>query len=179
MIHDPKLLEALDDLPKVSFSGEVFRATRQSLDPLLASYNGGRWMLSNAAAVLYTSLARDGALAEITFHWSQLTPRPTKLVQLHTLRVVTQRALKLVRANLEDLGVSEAAYRAINPARTKEIGAAAEFLGYDGVIAPSARWPCENLVLFVDRMPVDAALEVVSSEAVDWIQWGKARGLLA
>ena len=34
--------------------------------------------------------------------------------------------------------------------RTQEIGDAAAFLGFDGIIAPSARWPCQNLVIFSD-----------------------------
>lgn len=178
MVHDPELLDRLDALPKETFAGEVFRATRQNLDPLVGSYNGGRWMRPDAAAVLYTSLARDGALAEIVFHWSQLTPRPTRPMLLHTLRVAAQRTLRLIRADLEALGVSEAAYQGINSPRTQAIGAAAEFLGCDGLIAPSARWSCDNLVLFPDRMGIDATLEPVASETVDWVHWGTAHGFL-
>ena len=44
MIHDPELLDRLDAQPKESFDGQVYRATRRSLDPLAGSYNGGRWM---------------------------------------------------------------------------------------------------------------------------------------
>ena len=72
MIHDPALLDRLEALPRESFDGQVYRATRLSLDPLAGSYNGGRWMARDVAAILYTSLAREGALAEIAFHWSQL-----------------------------------------------------------------------------------------------------------
>ena len=91
MIHDRELLERLEALPRETFAGEVFRATRQNLDPLASSYSGGRWMRRDAAAVLYTSMLREGALAEISFHWRQLIPRPTKPVALHTLRVVAHR----------------------------------------------------------------------------------------
>ncbi|MFZ2209662.1 MAG: hypothetical protein WAV22_13425 [Porticoccaceae bacterium] len=42
MIHDPDLLDRLDALPKESFDGQVYRATRLRLDPLAGSYNGGR-----------------------------------------------------------------------------------------------------------------------------------------
>lgn len=86
MVHDPALLDRLDALPKEPFEGEVFRATRLNLNPLAASYNGGRWMPRDVAAILYTSLERAGALAEIAFHWSQLNPRPTKPVLVHRLR---------------------------------------------------------------------------------------------
>ena len=98
--HDPRLLERLDALPREPFDGDTFRATRLHLDPRAGSYNGGRWMVPDAAAVLYTSLEREGALAEIAFHWMQLTPRPTKPVQLHCLRVAARRTLRLLRADL-------------------------------------------------------------------------------
>jgi hypothetical protein len=179
MIHDPDLLDRLDAFPKETYDGEAFRSTRHSLDPLASSFSGGRWMHRDSAAVLYTSLVREGALAEISFHWGQLYPRPTKPLMLHTLRVVAHRTLKLVRADLAALGVPESAYAGINMPRTQEIGAAVEFLGCDGLIAPCARWACDNLILFPDRMGTDATLEVVASEAVDWITWATANGLLA
>ena len=86
-------------------------------------------MPRDSASVLYTSLIREGALAEISFHWSQLSPRPTKPVTLHTLRVGAQRTLKFVRADLVALGVPESEYGRINLPRMQEIGAAVEFLG--------------------------------------------------
>lgn len=178
MIHDPDLLDRLDALPKESFDGEAFRATRMSLDPLAASYNGGRWMLRDAAAIVYTSLVREGALAEIAFHWSQLNPRPTKPVVVHRLRVVAHRTLRLIRADLATLGVPDSVYKDVNLSRTQEIGAAVEFLGCDGLIAPSARWGCDNLMLFPERMGGDATLELIHSETVDWIAWAKDKALL-
>lgn len=178
MIHDPGLLDRLDALPQELFEGEVFRGTRQNLDPLVGSYNGGRWMRPDVAAVLYTSLTRDGALAEIVFHWSQLNPRPTKPIVLHTLRVVARRALRLIRADLEALGVLASEYRGVNLPRTQLIGAAVEFIGCDGLIVPSARWSCDNLVIFPDRMGMDAALELVASETVDWVTWATTHALL-
>lgn len=178
MIHDPELLDRLDALPKLPFDGEVFRATRLSLDPLAGSYNGGRWMPRDVAAVLYTSLEREGALAEIAFHWSQLDPRPTKPVLVHRLRVEAHRTLRLIRADLSALGVPDSEYPGINLPSTQAIGAAVEFLGCDGLIAPSARWACENLMLFPERMGADASLEPVSSETVDWFAWGTAVGLI-
>ena len=69
VVHHRDLLDRLDALPKESFSGDVFRATRQNLDPLASLYSCGRWMRRDGAGVLYTSLAREGALAEISVHW--------------------------------------------------------------------------------------------------------------
>ena len=178
MVHDPDLLDRLDALPKESFDGQVYRATRLSLDPLAGSYNGGRWMSRDVAAILYTSLEREGALAEIAFHWSQLHPRPTKPVLVHCLRVVSHRTLRLIRGDITALGVPDSAYQGVNLPRTQAIGAAVEFLGCDGLIAPSARWDCENLMLFPERMGADATLELVNSETIDWFAWGTAQGMI-
>ncbi|MGB7989650.1 MAG: RES family NAD+ phosphorylase [Candidatus Methylophosphatis roskildensis] len=179
MVHDSELLDRIDGLPTEPFDGRVFRATRQSLDPLVSSSSGGRWMPGNSAAgVLYTSLDRNGALAEISFHWSQLSPRPTKPVMVHTLEVIAPRTLKLVRADLSALGVPDDSYPTMNMTRTQEIGAAVEFLGCDGLIAPSARWPCDNLMLFPNNMGSSASFELLSSETVDWLRWATDQGLL-
>ena len=65
MTHDPDLLDQPEARPKERFDGQVLRGTRQRLDPLAGAYSGGRWMRRDGTAVLYTSLAREGALAEI------------------------------------------------------------------------------------------------------------------
>lgn len=178
MILDPDLLDRLGALPKESFEGVVYRATRMSLDPIAGSYNGGRWMRRDAAAILYTSMVREGALAEIVFHWAQLTPRPSKPVVVHELCVVAHRTLRLIRADLPALGVPDDVYQNVNLTRTQEIGVAVEFLDCDGLIAPSARWGCDNLMLFPERMGTDATLQRMRSETIDWIAWGKDNGML-
>lgn len=134
-------------------------------------------MRRDAAAVLYTSCQREGALAEIAFHWSQLTPRPTRPVVVHTLRVVTRRTLRLIRADLAALGVPQSVYESLNPPRTQAIGAAAQFLGCDGLIAPSARWLCDNLVLFPEQMDASASVDLIRSETVDWAAWATDNGM--
>jgi hypothetical protein len=94
---------------------------------------------------------------------------------LHKLSVKTQRTLKLADlAAVEGLGVSPETYKDLTYNRTQEIGDAAAFLGFDGIIAPSARWHCQNLVLFSELLaPGD--LTVVESEPVDWDAWRAVR----
>jgi RES domain-containing protein len=176
MIHDPVVIDRLSRLPTEVFSGSVFRATRRSLDPTTASVAGGRWSPTDGPAVLYTSFAREGALAEIAFHWAQFNPRPTKPAVIHQLGVRSERTLRLVRSTLEKLGVSADSYEVPNYGRSQEIGAAVSFLGCDGLIIPSARWTCENLVLFTDNLSMNTILEVQSAEEVDWQQWAKSVG---
>lgn len=178
MIHEPDILDYLSTIAPQSFAGEVFRATRRNLDPLTPSLSGGRWSPKGEAAALYTSLEKDGALAEITFHWSQLTPLPSKPALLHRIGVTANRTLRLLEADLGSLGILINRYEEINYERTSQVGAAVAFLGCDGLIAPSARWKCENLILFNDTHQLDEALTLISTEEVDWRAWAQATGRL-
>jgi hypothetical protein len=178
MIHDRNLLDRLGAFAPISFDGEVFRTTRLGLDPLAGSYAGGRWAPRDSAQVLYTSLEREGALAEIAFHLAQLSPPPSKPIMVHRLRTTTRATVRLLRADLEVLGVDGAGYVSLNYGRTQAIGAAVAFLGCDGLIVPSARWSCENLVMFLDNHRLQQVLELEQSEEVDWLAWAKKHGRL-
>ena len=128
--------------------------------------------------VLYTSLLREGALAEISYHWSQLTPRPSKPAVLHRLGVSAERRLRLLRGDLQELDVDMELYQGINYHRTREIGAAVAFLGHDGLMVPCARWDTENLVIFMENHALRSRLELLANEQVDWQAWGRDANLL-
>lgn len=179
MRPDAGLRERLGAFPSVAFAGETFRVTRRALHPLIPSRSGGRWAPQGGPAVLYTSTEPAGALAEIAFHLSLFTPLPSKPVALHRIGLSTGRTLRLVRANLIDLGIDWDRYGETDYRRTQEIGAALAEGGYDGLLAPSARWPCENLMLFVDSQAPGSRLEVLSTEEIDWVAWARANGLLS
>jgi hypothetical protein len=177
VIHAKELIDRLETLATIEFSGDVFRATRRGLDALTASTRGGRWSpreelgSTESIATLYTSCTREGALAELAFHYGQLTPFPSKSVMLHRLTVVTQKTLRLIQVDLIRLGVVWDQYATLNYETTRRIGAAVAFLGCDGLIAPSARWKCENLMLFPTNHGFRCELSVTSSDEVDLRQW--------
>ena len=173
--RDLDLLDALDGHAGVSFQGEVWRIVREERDPLQASASKARWD-PGTFDVLYTSLEREGALEEIYFHLSRQPVFPSKMRSvLHQISVQTTRTLRLADlAALADLGVQTDTYGSFEYSRTQDIADAADFLGFDGIIAPSARWRCQNLILFMDKF-TPADLTVVTSEPVDWTQWQKAR----
>jgi RES domain len=179
MIHAKELLDRLGSLSTCDFDGEVFRATRLSLDPLTPSTRGGRWSPADelgdtdSVATLYTSCVRDGALAELAFHYSQLTPFPSKPVMLHRLHLTTKKTLRLLQADLLSLGVVWADYPTLNYVKTQQIGAAVAFLGCDGLIAPSARWACENLMLFPTNHAFESELRVARSEEIALKEWAR------
>lgn len=173
--RDPDLLDALDMQTGVAFEGTVWRIVRDEWDVLQGYPAGARWD-PGTFDVLYTSLAREGALEEIHFHLSRQPVFPSKIRSvLHRIAVSTRTPLKLADlAAVAELGVTVESYGDLSYSRTQEIGDAAAFLGFDGILAPSARWGCQNLVIFSDRVAPDD-LSVVDSEPVDWNAWRNLR----
>ncbi len=127
---------------------------------------------------LYTSFERDGALAEVVSYLAMLTPLPSRSLKVSRLGVSTAKTLRLARASLESLGVNMAQYGERDYGRTQSIGAALAFLGLDGLIAPSARWTCDNLMIFTFNHPMNERLEVIETEQVEWGAWARAHGFI-
>lgn len=173
--RDLELLDALDAMQRGEFEGSVWRIVREGRDPLQGSPAGARWD-PGTLDVICTSLERDGALAEIHFHLSRQPVFPSGLRSLiHRIKVRASRILRLGDMDiLERLGIDRIRYKDLEYGRTQAIGDAAAFLGFDGLIVPSARRRCDNLVLFTDRLD-HAALLVEESEPVDWNSWRQSK----
>jgi len=182
MIHDQGLVDRLSVLPVENFAGEVFRVTGLSADPLANSVNGGRWAPGAGAGIvvptLYTSMERNGALAEVVSYLAMLTPLPTRPLKATKLGISTSQTMRLVRTGLESLGVDWTRYGERDYSRTQTIGAALAFLGLDGLIAPSARWSCDNLMIFSNNHSMNERLEVISEEQVEWRSWAQMNGFV-
>lgn len=104
---------------------------------------------------------------------------PTKPVSLHRLDAQTHNTLLLLRADLGQLGVDLDRFSDMFYMRTQKIGATAAFLGHDGLIAPSARWSCDNLMVFYDNHDLPTKLDVVGSETLNWLAWASAAGFVS
>lgn len=173
--RDIELLDALDAHAGVPFEGDIWRIVRRERDVLEGFASKARWD-PGTFDVLYTSLEREGALEEVLFHLSHQPVFPSKLQSvLHRISVKTRRTLKLADLSaVAALGIAPERYGELSYERSQEIGDAAFFLGFDGILAPSARWQCQNLILFMDRLePGD--LTVLESEPVDWGLWRSIR----
>jgi len=170
--HDRAVLDALDAVQPVRFEGEVWRITRKGREATRGSAANGRWSPGGAQEVLYTSLEREGALAEIGYRLSLEPVWPSRLAhEIHQIAARVDRTLKFVDiASLAPLGVDASRYEGFDYAATQAIAAAARFLEFDGLMVPSARHASSNLVIFMDR-PAAATLEVRSSGEVDWSAW--------
>ena len=184
MIHDQDLVDRLSQFAVEKFDGVVFRATRLNADPTAPSINGGRWAPApsndSGIFVLYTSIERDGAIAELVSFLVELTPIPVaRPIKVTSLAVTTSKTMRLAKVELDELGVDFDRYGQRDYSRTQEIGSALAFLELDGLLAPSARWSCDNLVIFTDNQKLEERLESIGAEEVDWAAWAKRNGFLS
>lgn len=174
--RDIELLDALDGHEGIQITAPAWRAVRTGRDPLVGHPSWGRWD-PGTFDVIYTSLQREGALAELYFHLSRQPVFPTKTFSVYELRVASQNTLRFLDLQeLGRLGVEESQYSSILYERTRSIGDAAYFLGFDGIVAPSARWNGSNMVIFTDKVnPGD--VEVVESSIIDWKEWRRGNNV--
>lgn len=174
--HDDRLLDAISRIDPAPYGKTVWRVVREGRSPTEGSRGAGRWNPADLS-VLYCAEDADGALSEIHFHLSRGQPVfPSRMRHvLWRLGAGLDGVLTLLDVDrLTALGVEMSRYRDILYARTREIGAAAAFLGYDGLISPSARFSCANLVIFLGNARAGAIAERDSS-AVDWRVWAGRR----
>jgi hypothetical protein len=173
--HDAGLIDALEGRSTERFIGDVWRVTRAGRDALLGSAAPGRWSPGDEQLVLYTSLEPEGALAEIGFRLSLEPVWPSRFAHdIHCITVRTERTLRFADVTaLTPMGVDPARWPGFEYASTRSIASAAHFLAFDGLIVPSARAACANLVVFLDNLGPETLLSVRHSEKVDWSSWRK------
>ena len=171
--RDLRLLDAVDAFPREPLHAEVWRVVREGREPALGAPSLSRWC-NGTFDVLYTSLERDGAIAEIHALLSSQPVFPSKIRWFaYRLKVSAEYSLKLADlATLARLGVDTARYTDRDYSRTQPIADAAYFLGFDGLIAPNARWSCLNLVLFTSRLaPQQIEISGSDERPIEWERW--------
>lgn len=172
-VHDRTLLDALEALDSERIESTVWRVARKELDPLRGSSANGRWSAVGEFEVLYTCFEEEGALAEIGYRLL-LEPVWPSLIehQLHTIEIKTERTLRFATLDeLGRLGVDVSRYESFEYSATQAIAAAAHFHDFDGLVVPSARYKCSNLVLFLDKISGGDSLHLTKSEDVNWSDW--------
>lgn len=160
-IRDSALLDALERLPQRPFSGTVWRSVGEGRDPLACHRSGGRWD-DGSFDVLYTSTARDVAVAERRFHLYAGQPIPPSKMRYALFELSVSLEATVTLADLEALraiGMDTARYgqpayaeRAGEYPRSQQIAETCSFLGADGLFVPNARHDGGlNLVIFCEQ----------------------------
>lgn len=166
MIIDPRLTDLLEEFGPSPWRGTVWRhvfGTRDSLEP---SWRPGRWSPGSIFAILYTSISRDGALAEADHLVSQYSIPPSVRRIVTSIDVELEKVVDLTVDNrLVRLGV-DLTSDTVEAGRCPEIGAAANLVEYQAILAPSARYSGSNLMIFTERMTDGCTLEVTASEVI-------------
>ncbi|NQW01982.1 MAG: RES family NAD+ phosphorylase [Rhodospirillales bacterium] len=175
--RDNKLIDAIEAIEPLAFTGPVWRVVREGRDPTRCSRSGGRWD-DGTFDVLYTSADRVGAISEMKFHIMRGQPViPSRVdYQVCELDVTMDRTLKFLDlAALSKVGLDISRYGQLSYQdktaaypRSQDIGEVAHFLDYDGLVVPSARCPCSNVVVFCDAVPPDAMKKIADHGRVNW-----------
>lgn len=170
---DPDLLATLDALEGRRFEGKVWRVSWASRNPLAGNSGGGRWSPEGRFDVLYTSLQEDGALAEAYHHLSRAPVFSSSRTKLNELSVSLNNVLSLDSGQLAALGMEDPLTSRPRDNLGQAIGEAAFMLDFQGLLVPSARWECRNLVVFLDHGSFDISkqLSLIRASDVNWPAW--------
>ena len=168
--RDPELLEWLEGYTQEPFEGTVYRVVWTNSSPLQGtSLSKGRWNSPDSEfEVLNTSLVSEGAKAEFEAFWTLFEYPPDRPALNWKLRVKLSRVVELDIEQLVHLGVHQASFRDRDYSRTQEISDALNYLGCEGLIVPSARYDCENLIVYMQNLNRDCIIEEDESSEFSW-----------
>ncbi len=166
MVYPPELLDRLQAIESGPWAGQTFRHMFGDYPPEAENTRGARWNPPGVAAI-YTSLAREGALAEAEHQIAVQPVRPRARRTLYTIEITLTQVLDLTDTNLlQELGVGEAELAADDMAMCHDLGGAAHWIGCDGLLVPSARSANTNLVIFPANREDGARFEISNSESI-------------
>jgi RES domain-containing protein len=169
---DPELVAKLDEVSPREFSGEVCRHAGPGIHPLNttgAQTQGGRWNPPNSFPALYLALTHETAAAEFyrRAEGENLAPEDLLPRRLHQYRVQLSAVLDLTNVDVRNaLGISEDDITSDDRSFCNSLGDAAHYVGFEGILAPSATGAGDVLVVFWDRLKAESDVEPVSH--TDW-----------
>jgi len=172
-VPEPRLVGALDALGPSSYAGEAYRHVAENHHPLSgagARSQGGRWNPPQSFTTLYLALepttvqaefARMAALQGLAL--SAFLPRRMYRYEVNLTAVVDLRAPGARRA----LDLTDDQRSADDLQACQTVGEAAQYLGREGILAPSATGSGTVLAVFFDRLQPGSIVR-----AVDYTHWG-------
>lgn len=163
MLYPAALLDTIERLETVVVDEVVYRHMLGDFSPARANTRGARWNPPDVAAI-YTSFARETALAEADYHLSLQVPPMRVRRTMYRIRVKLQ-VVATVRdvTTLLRLGVDSSS----ELATCQRVGGAVASLGRNGLIVPSLRHAGLNLVIYPSQGDIDRSqFEILDSEIV-------------
>jgi len=177
--RDNNLIDAIEAIEPVEFSGSVWRVVGSGKNPVQCSRSGGRWD-DGTFDVLYTSEKRKGAIEEMRFHLLRGQPVIPSQVRyrLFEIELALDRSLKLLDIKaLAAIGLDTSRFgqlsyqeRKAEYPRSQDIGEVAQFLDFDGLVVPNARYKCCNVVAFCELVKPSSLAVASDHGEIDWAQ---------
>jgi RES domain-containing protein len=168
--RDLRLLDALDAQKRETFALPVWRVVRAGRDPLAGVPSRSRWC-DDTFEVIYASLSRDTAIAEIYALLSMQPVLPTKVdFVAHNICINCTKVARLDTFDrLALFGIDKNSYAERNYTQSQAIADGAYFLGFDSLIVPSARHEGQNVVYFSDHIS-PSEMQIIGTDAspIDW-----------
>lgn len=185
-VRPQALIDALEPRERKAFAGPVWRAVSDGRDPLVGYRSGGRWD-DGTFDVLYTSLDRNGSIAETVYHLRRGQPvvpsKPPK--RLYPIDVSLSQVLDLsslddlhqIGVDLSQFGRMTYAQRLTEYPSLQEVAEVAHFLAFEAILVPSARWQCQNLVIFTERCSPSNLAVASDGELLNLEAWYRANAV--
>jgi RES domain-containing protein len=164
LIFPPELLDKLPSFELGRWEGVVYRHMLGGYPPERPNTRGARWNPPQVAAI-YTSLDRATALAEAEYRLGLEPFRLRTERKIYTISVKLHEVLDLGRRDvLESLGIKRSDLEGLDFSGCQKVGGAAQWLGYDGLLVPSARSAGINLVIFEFNQAADSEFLITDAE---------------
>lgn len=167
---DQRLVARVESLEPASLEATAFRHLAERRHPLSASgarVHGGRWNPPDSFATLYLALERETAIAEFYRLAARQRRDPEDFLprRLYRYDVALEAVLDLRGAAARaTIALDDAELRAADATACRRVGEAAEHLGLEGLLAPSATGAGTVLAVFFDRLHADSRVHEVEYE---------------
>lgn len=167
---DEQLVRVVDRLPRVGFSGTVYRHVGPSHPPMSAEgarIRGGRWNPPDSFPTLYLGLDVPTVVAEFyRFAEKQAMPPENLLPRnLITCQLELSAAVEFRdRIAWPELGLDTVAIESDDPTLCQRLGNAAHYAEFEGLLAPSATGSGDVVAVFTDRLRAGSRIELVDTQ---------------
>jgi RES domain-containing protein len=165
-----RLVSALDQLEPAAFGGEAYRHQAAAWHPLSgagARTQGGRWNPPQSFATLYLALDRETVIAEFLRMAKRSGRAPQDFLprSLYRYQVELRALVDLRGADArEALELTDSALVSEDLSRCQAVGEAAQYLGREGILAPSAARAGTVLAVFIDRLQPGSVIRDIDYE---------------